>query len=58
MYKFKVYFELFGKKMKTEVLAINETQAKEIILSKVKFIKVKMIEDNGIMDFLNGFRKK
>lgn len=57
MYKFKVYFEIFGKKMKTEVNANNPTHAEEKVLERLKIIKVEKIDDIGIMDFLNGFKK-
>ena len=38
--KYTVYFELFGKKMKTDVEAKNEDHAKEIIKSKIIFHNV------------------
>ena len=40
MKKYTVYFELFGKKMKTTVLASSKIEAQERILSKVKFHKI------------------
>ena len=40
MKKYTVYFELFGKKMKTTVRASSKIEAQEQILSKVKFYKV------------------
>jgi len=57
MYKFKVYFEIFGKKMKTEVYANNPMHAEEKIIERLKIIKVEKIDDIGIIDFLNGFKK-
>jgi len=57
MYKFKVYFEIFGKKMKTEVYANNPTHAEEKVLERLKIIKVEKIDDIGIMDFLNMIKK-
>ena len=43
-----VYFELFGKKMKTEVLAKDANHAKEFVKSKIIFHKV----ENKTLDFL------
>lgn len=57
MYKFKVYFEIFGKKMKTEVYANNPTHAEEKVLERLKIIKVEKIDDFGIMDLLNDLKK-
>ena len=57
MYKFKVYFEIFGKKMKTEVYANNPMHAEEKIIERLKIIKVEKIDDIGIIDFLKGFKK-
>ena len=46
--KYTVYFELFGKKMKTDVEAKNEEHAKEIIKSKIIIHKV----ENKTLDYL------
>jgi len=46
--KYTVYFELFGKKLKTEVEADNEQQAKYMVLGKVIFHKIEksdMVKD-------------
>ena len=40
--KYTVYFELFGKKMKTDVEARNEEHAKGIVKSKIIFHKVQL----------------
>lgn len=37
---FTVYFELFGKKMQTKVIAKTEDEAKQMIQSKIIFHKV------------------
>lgn len=37
---YDVYFELFGKKMKTTVLAENEADAKTEVKAKIVFYKV------------------
>jgi hypothetical protein len=44
MKKYMVYFSLFGKKMKTEILAFSEDDAKNTVSKKLKFHKV---EDLG-----------
>ena len=57
-----VYFELFGKKMKTTVSAENKQDVKEYIESKIIFHKIEeenpFQEGKDIMDFLMGFGKK
>ena len=40
MKTYDVYFELFGKKMKTSVNAISESKAKEIVQNRIIFHKV------------------
>lgn len=57
MENFIIYFELYGKKMKTTVLAYNETDAKKVVQEKIIFHKiVKKINndfnDEDIKDFL------
>ena len=65
MRNYTVYFELFGKKMKTTLIAKNEEEAKEIIKNKIKFYKVEKKSDDNfndfvdiMEDFLRGFGKK
>jgi predicted PolB exonuclease-like 3'-5' exonuclease len=53
MNKYIVYFEIFGKKMKTAVMAENQSEAKTIIKNKIKFHKIE-IEDGG-EDFIDNF---
>lgn len=62
--KYTVYFELFGKKMRTTVQAASKIEAQEQILSKVKFHKIeperiaekdaKVLVD-GLQDFMDIF---
>ena len=40
MKEYEIYFEVFGKKMKTKVYGENEEKAKKQVLSKVIFHKV------------------
>lgn len=45
MKKYHVYFEVYGKKMKTTLYAISKVQAENIVRSKLVIDK---IEDTGI----------
>lgn len=46
MRNYKVYFEIYGKKMITTVLAETPDKAKTIVISKLKIVKVeKAIND-------------
>jgi len=53
---FDVYFELYGKKMKTTVYAYNKTGAKKIVQEKIVFHKIvkkpKDLSDEDIKDFM------
>jgi len=42
--KYKVYFEIGGKKMVTEVYADNRDQAKKAVMIKLKFHKIEATE--------------
>jgi len=50
-----IYFELFGKKMKTTIDAPNKDVAKQIVKDKIIFHKIEVEKDFGdtIFDFLN-----
>lgn len=54
---YEVYFELYGRRMKTTVLAENEGDATSQILQKVKFHKVAKAKDefNEAADIMDGF---
>jgi hypothetical protein len=43
MKKYMVYFSIFGKKLKTEILAKDKEQAKRFVLDKVTFHKFEEI---------------
>lgn len=73
MAKYKVYFEIYGKKMKTTVEAKTAEQAKELIRNKIQFNHIALddlgkLEDfdflkdesaiNMMKDFLKGFNGK
>ena len=52
MEKFTVYFEIYGRKLKTDVIAMNEEQAKMHVTAKIKFFKV-VKKKSSINDILN-----
>jgi hypothetical protein len=56
---YEVFFDVYGKKMKTTVLAANEQDAKQKVLQKVKFDKVEKKKDNfnGAMDAIYDLLK-
>ena len=60
--KYTVYFEIFGKKLKTTVEAENESQAKQAVARKIKFHKIELIPEavsgSEVVDFLMGFKTK
>lgn len=45
MKAYKVYFEFFGKKMKTEVNASSEIDARQKVRDKLNFLKVESSDD-------------
>lgn len=60
MKNYTIYFEIYGKKMKTTVMAINEENAKDLIISKIIFHKVEKSKDEfnqaiDIMDDMLNF---
>lgn len=59
MKRYKIYFEIFGKKMKFETYAMNEDEAKMKVINRIKWHGIEVIEDESeiIGDFLNGFKK-
>jgi hypothetical protein len=61
MREYHVYFELYGKKMRSTVFATNEEQAKEVVREKLTFHKVEKSksEFNEALDGIdNWFKKK
>jgi len=45
-----IYFEIFGKKMKTIITASNKPQAKELLIKKIIFHKIIINNDQKIKD--------
>jgi hypothetical protein len=61
MKTFNVFFEAFGKKLKTTVNANNEDEAKLEIFKKVRFIKFEETrgsDEDAIYEFLRDFFNK
>jgi len=56
MKNFDVYFEIFGKKMRTRILAENQEKAKEEVKNKIVFHKVEKSNEefNHCMDILDN----
>ena len=52
MKTYKIYFEVYGHKMKTTVQAKNETEAKELVKNKIKFLKI--TEEDKDLNFLKN----
>ena len=50
---YTVYFEIYGKKLKTEVEAKSIEQAKYVVASKIIWHKVEPKEDDAIIDRLS-----
>jgi len=58
MNKYLVFFDIYGKKMKAVVEANSAINAKKVIQSKLKIVKIKKEEDIPNMDtFCNGMFK-
>ena len=55
--EYTVWFEVYGKKMKTTVIADSESDAKRVILGKVKFHKIEKV-DNVFEKIMNIFNMK
>jgi len=68
MKNYTIYFEIFGKKLKTDIIAENELKAKEIIRDKIIFNKIEINNNNDdstnntekseVVDFLLSFFNK
>lgn len=53
--KYTVYFELYGKKMKTVIDARDTIEAKNIIKDKIIFHKIEADKSNDIKDVFGDF---
>ena len=50
MKKYKLYFDFYGKKMQTTVIASSRTEAKQKVKDNLTFIKI--VPENDPVDFL------
>jgi hypothetical protein len=59
MKKYTIYFEIYGKKFKTTILAKNKGDAWLAVQSKLTCIKIEeeKNDDNPFMDVLNNIFK-
>ncbi len=67
MPEYEVYFELYGKKLKTTIQADSEQHAKFLIKDRIIFHKTNEVKPKGdkhfdgaidmLNDILNGFKK-
>ena len=56
MRKYTVYFEMYGKKMKTSVMAQNIEHAKWLVTNQIVFHKVvPIVEQQDDVEFLKDF---
>ena len=55
MKEFTVYFEIYGKKMKTTVTAESEIEARILIRNSITFHKVVLSEDSTLRNLKDIF---
>jgi hypothetical protein len=53
MKSYTIWFEFFGKKMKTTVLAQNQKEAREKLLNKIIIHQVRPSDDDFVKDFFD-----
>ena len=58
MKKYTVFFEIYGKKLKTVVYAESEAKAREIVKNKVVFHKIEEVADPQVEYLKNLFNIK
>ena len=52
MKNYKIYFEIYGKKMKTTVKANSENEAVKLVKDKILIKKI--VPEDGAVDFLKN----
>lgn len=52
MIEYKIYFEFYGKKMKTNVMASSVNEAQQIVKNNVNFIKI--VPKKKTIDYLKN----
>lgn len=55
MRDYNVYFEMYGRRMKTTVRAHNKKMAKNIVRQRLNFVKVEEIPDSDVEAFKGMF---
>jgi hypothetical protein len=60
MRNYIVYFEIYGKKMKTTVMAHSQQDAVEIVKGKIQINKVELLSDefNAFMNLVDIITKQ
>jgi hypothetical protein len=58
MNEYKVYFEMFNRKMVTTVYADDEAEAMNKVSEKINFIKVDRVYDKDVESLMNMFGMK
>ena len=58
MNKYLIYFEIFGKKMKTEIMARDREDAKRKMKEKIIFHKIEKTSDPTVDYLKNIFKIK
>jgi len=54
MKTYTVYFEAFGRKMRTDVIASNESNAKLAVIDKIKFFKCEAKDGESASEFMKN----
>lgn len=55
MNEYRIYFEIYGKKLKTTIQARNETEARDKVKAKLNILKVEKVEDEAVDHFRSIF---
>jgi len=56
MKRYKIYFEFYGKKMSTTVMAENEFEAKNQVRNRINFLKTET-SDNDFFEYFKDIFK-
>ena len=56
MKKFIIYFEVFSRKMRIEIEANSEVEAKKILQDRIIFHKIEEVPKNELNDLFESFK--
>ena len=56
MKRYKIYFEFYGRKMSTTLMAEDEFKAKNEVRNRINFIKVENLNEDFLEHFKNLFK--